>query len=112
MATARSGVSSPWEAKPHTPSTITRTASPTVVESATPVTAPSRRSIDCDDDPFDAQVGVLGAELARSAQRGVGECGERQRAELRVDAVEHGSNLERGPGTRPPASGWPSARPE
>ena len=42
------------------------------------------------EDPLDADVGVLGAAVAGAIERGVGEGGERQRAELRVDAVEHG----------------------
>ena len=103
MAAARSGVRSPWEAKPQTPSTSTRTASPTTVSSATPVTAPSRSEI----------VWVMMRSTRMSAcwaprsrarvERGVGEGGERQRAELRVDPVEHGFNLERDPDARPPA---------
>ncbi len=55
------------------------------------------------DDAFDADVGVLGAAFSGPGERGVGEGGERQRAELRVDPVEHGFNLERDPDARPPA---------
>jgi len=54
------------------------------------------------DDALDADVGVLGAAGPGPVERGVGEGGERQRAELRVDAVEHGPNLRRGRGSRPP----------
>ena len=43
------------------------------------------------DDPLDAHVGVLGPESTGAVERGVGEGGERQRAELRIDAVEHGA---------------------
>ena len=55
------------------------------------------------EDAFDADVGVLGAAFSGPVERGVGEGGERQRAELRVDPVEHGFNLERDPDARPPA---------
>ena len=102
-AAARSGVRSPWEAKPQTPSTSTRTASPTTVSSATPVTAAVAQRDRLGDDAFDADVGVLGAAFSGPVERGVGEGGERQRAELRVDPVEHGFNLERDPDARPPA---------
>ena len=50
------------------------------------------------DDPLDTHVGVLGAAHAGTIERGVGEGAERQRTELRVDAVEHLPNLERAPG--------------
>ncbi len=43
-------------------------------------------------DPLHPQVGVLGAELAGPAQRGVGQRGERQGPELGVDALA-GSRL-------------------
>jgi hypothetical protein len=59
------------------------------------VTAPVAQRDRLGDDAFDADCRHAGRRVLGPGERGVGEGGERQRAELRVDAVEHGFNLER-----------------
>ena len=75
------------DAKPQTPSWTTRTASPTVASSVLDSSAAVAERAHALADPLDPQVGVAAAQLARAAQRRVGQRAQREGREGGVDAA-------------------------
>ena len=97
-------VSATCEANPHVPSTITRTARPSVVSSWVVGDRAVPQVDQLAEDPLHPDVGMLGAELAGPAQRGVGQLVQRERAELVVHVALRVSVICRGTITNLPVA--------